>query len=254
MQYKKSLLSLLDSEWSYSKVKAIAFPMPPVPACGIMYPVQNWNSNTLDKLEQLYEGSSAVMTNKGPAVLQSYTLSDLIGNDDGNDEVVKPKPMYCATVSYIVKGTNEAVAQDVLIERMRPIGRSCHPGSHICVPAAPYLTAFLQMQCADGRGNPHSGFTFADDLYGENLYPRTDFTCNGSVDRLFQYLTLQDALGEDYDQVQWRSYSHHEYLTDRLILKISGAVESNSYVFASSPDISRAVAVIDKRNQLSSSL
>lgn len=252
MYYRLSLLNLIDPDWFDRSVLAIAFPIPPVPAKGIMYPIQNWNSNTLDRMEKsVLENSHAKMTEKGPAILRRYTLHELLG--ESYNDLVSPMAMYCATTSFIIRGTKEGIAEDVWIERMSRVSESCHRGSHMCVPRAPYLTSFLQMDHANGRGKPYEGFTFADDADGERYYPRTDFTANATVDRLFQYLTLQDAFELPYDkQAEWIRSEDHAYLTNRLLYLISGAVESNSYVFASTPDIKRAVAVIEKRNQLSS--
>lgn len=199
MRYSTAILSKLNPDWGDMIIRVVTFPAPPVPAKGVLYAEDAWASNTVEHALELFQAKeyralSAAMTIWGPAVVLQQRLAELTNRTNGKGYIM-PTPMYCATMSYEVLGSSHRTyANNTILEGIQPIHQSCHPGSHSCLPIAPFLTLWLQLERTHGNTDLPTDFEFADHLVGAGLFPQIDFSMNRAADRLFSYLTVSDCL------------------------------------------------------------
>ena len=246
--YSLELLNRLSSDWKEQVVDVVTFPAPPVPAKGCLYAEDCWRSSALETATDMLQSKgksviSAKFTNRGPAFLIRHRLGDLLMSDYG--DAVTVNPIYCATIGYTtILETNELLyANDATLDSMLPISRSCHPGSHTCVPGAPMLTALLQVTYAtDDRELPHD-FVFADHVTGQKYFPEHDFSQNIGVDDLFKYMTIQDCVG------QVKQVEMYPVLSTRLTELIFKQLQPNGHFRLKYPDIGKYIDVVTQFQQ-----
>lgn len=202
MRYSTAILHKLNPDWGDLSIRVVTFPAPPIPAKGVLYAEDAWASNTVEHALELFQAKeyralSASMTNWGPAVVLQQRLAELMVEATTKELVdyVIPVPMYCATMSYEVLGSgHHTYANNTILEGIQPIHQSCHPGSHTCLPGAPFLTLWLQLERTRDNDNLPAGFQFADHQAGAGLFPQIDFSMNMAADKLFSYMTLADCM------------------------------------------------------------
>lgn len=242
--YSLDLLNLLNPDWAQLAVDVVTFPAPPVPAKGVLYAEDCWRSDTLERAGDvlLSKGKMvlrAAFTNRGPAFLVRERLGDVLHEEDHHDAVTG-EPIYCATIGYAkLLETNDLVyASDATLDGLMEISRSCHPGSHTCVPNAPMLTALLQVSYAtDDRDMPHE-FVFADHVVGQKYFPTHDFSHNTDVDELFRYMTIQDCVGS-LTQVNM-----YPVLSSRLVEVIFSRLQPNGHFRVKHHDLAKYISVV----------
>jgi hypothetical protein len=76
------------------------------------------------------------------------------------------------------------------INNLELINRSCHPGSHMVVPMAPYLSALLQYAAAPRIGEKSLALRFLSPQHAEVLFSDYDFTDNIELDRYVSRCTI----------------------------------------------------------------
>lgn len=186
-------------DYSDRTVKLIAFPLPPTRVHGLSYMPDSFASSVPDFRQESDEFKviSVRMTAHGPALLSYTKLSFLIGFK--GPLLVVHRAACCASVSLnIWKGKDAKVdfANLATVDRVNPIARSCHPGSHFVIPHAPFLTSLLQYAQAPSAPKdlfytPDKVDEHIDDLFMEYLSPfgvealfeHCDFMTNRMVDR-----------------------------------------------------------------------
>jgi len=198
--YKRQILEHFNPGWASMPLDVVTMPAPPVKAKGILYAEDCWRSDVLERAEDVFNAQddvaciSSAVTDLGPAFLLRTTLGKLLHM---NKVAAVVDPIYCATISYatLLEVGDTTYATDAIIEDVRDIQSSCHPGSHTSVPGAPYMTILLQLSYAlDGR-MLNLGMEFADHITAAAYFPAHDFNHNQQADRLFHYLTLTDCIG-----------------------------------------------------------
>jgi len=185
-------------DYADKTVKLIAFPLPPTRVGRLSYMPDSFASSVPDFRQQTedFKVISVKMTAHGPALLSYTKLNFLIGFK--NSLLVVHRATCCASVSLNIWSNNGAVdfANLTTLDRVNPIARSCHPGSHFVVPHAPFLTSLLQYAQAPSAPKdlfytPDKVDEHIDDLFMEYLSPygaealfeHCDFLTNRGVDK-----------------------------------------------------------------------
>jgi hypothetical protein len=203
------LESLLETE-----IRFIAIPIPPSPVRGLLYNPYSYVSETFDNVFEKDPGENRkgyrcvamLPTNQGPAFYITAPLRTLINLDFNKflnrHRVSVSSSAFCAAIEFdeLNLGKNEGsfliegYADKVRLLSMSLVSRSCHGGSHLIVPGAPYLTALLQINSAPG-----DTIFFQEELqdkrvaarYGRPwieetgaLFPEVNWDRNTSVDML----------------------------------------------------------------------
>ncbi len=247
--YSIDILKLLDPDWAQLDIDVVTFPAPPVVAKGVLYAEDCWRSDTLERAIEVLQNAGKVVlqaafTNRGPAFLVRERLYALL--ETYSDKAVISKPIYCATIGYakLFESGDVVYASDATLDDLDEITHSCHPGSHTCVPAAPMLTALLQVGYAtDNRKLPHE-FVFADHVIGQKYFPAHDFSHNWDVDELFRYMTIQDCVG---DVLQVNMYP---VLSTRLTAVIYRQLQPNGHFRVKHPDLAKYIETVNQFNQI----
>lgn len=143
----------LFDEYSDKTVKIVVVPLPPTPTNTphLIYMPDCFTSDILDygfdRTEQLHV-VTGIITKLGPAFLAFVKLGDLVtfGKDNYGQFILKVlRSACCATVSLVeFEGEKTTFATMAKLDKLSFIARSCHPGSHVVIPQAPFLTSFLQ--------------------------------------------------------------------------------------------------------------
>jgi hypothetical protein len=125
----------------------------------------------------------------GPAILAYIKLGELVRYDDQTGVLEVFRSTCCASVSFypMFESEDGVYADDVQVDSLNMMGRSCHPGSHFVAPNAPMLTALLQYaqapsmeeKYAEGRT---SLITYMAPNQAGSLFPACDFTVNSEID------------------------------------------------------------------------
>ena len=197
------ILDAVNPNWRWVKALVVAFPVPPnPPVYGVVYPVNGWESNTIDRAIDVFKNRLdhyvllGRMTSWGPTFLMSYRLDQLFDKECSEGISLQT---YCATTSYATfesKTSKLVIADRAMLEGFREISRSCHPGSHLSAPRAPHLTAFMQL------GNTHTDrFKLAAPDDAEKMFPEVDFTVNAEAERIFKYLAVARETGVNRENV-----------------------------------------------------
>lgn len=171
---------------AYTRIRFVAVPTPPsLDRCGMILMPDSFTSDTFDghfdrsdTFRLLFVRPSEI----GPLILMSAYLKDLISVQD--DGVVSVRfAAFCASISFYEDTIGgKKYGLDVKINKLNSMGASCHPGSHIAIPRAPFLTAVLQHYQAKSFG--HDAIEYLDPTNAELLFPEVDFSKNGDADDL----------------------------------------------------------------------
>jgi len=247
--YSPLILNELDPEWRSRKITAVTFPAPPVRAKGVIYAEDAWRSDALERGEEIFRGHKytvleSAFTDRGPAFLIQYTLSELFTRAQLGVMVV-PESIYCATISYatLLETSSTKYATDAVLEDIMSISSSCHPGSHTAVPMAPWLTLLLELERAERK--EAQGFIFADDIAAGRYFPDYDFSSNASTDVLFQYATLSDCVPASVKELRL-----YPVLSERITGLLLPRLQSNEKLGRGLGPIQRMLR-IEQRNKLS---
>ena len=190
------ILDAISPNWRWVKALVLAFPVPPNPPVhGVVYPVNCWESNTIDRAIDIFKNNLnhfvllGRMTSWGPTFLMSYRLDQLFDKGPWGASL----QTYCASTSYATfetRRTNIVTADRAMLEGFREITSSCHPGSHLSAPRAPHLTAFMQL------GNAHEeNFRLVAPDAAERMFPEVDFSVNEEAENIFRYLSVERTFG-----------------------------------------------------------
>lgn len=181
--------------YSYRRVKVVVFPTPPTPVDNTIFMPDSFSSKTFDKTDmRKLQMISIVPTVYGPAVLSYLRLSDLLHNEKGLLDV--NNATCCASVTFTVlfDGNGLRYADRTNIDNLMLISRSCHPGSHMVVPMAPYLSALLQYAAAPHKDeksrSSNLALTFVSPQEAGALFPGYDFSDNIELDRYVSRCTI----------------------------------------------------------------
>jgi hypothetical protein len=178
LQRYEALKQLTPKDLLETDVRLIAIPLPPSPVRGLLYDPFAYVSSTFDNVfekessengdvrsDKSYDCISMLPTNQGPAFYITAPLGTLISMSRcerlNRYGVSVRSSAFCAAIEYDEKragrttkessaGLVDAFADKVRLLSMQLVGRSCHGGSHLIVPGAPYLTALLQANSAPG--------------------------------------------------------------------------------------------------------
>lgn len=166
-QYRK-LAGLESEDFEQEYVRFVAIPLPPTPVGGLLYDPYAYASATFDnQFERDFEGGdyqciSMVPTNQGPAFYMVAKIGFLLNMTKCYEleryHLSVKRSAFCARIELDIRTPRkeqnalvEGYADNVLLRSMAFVGRSCHGGSHLIVPGAPYLTALLQHTSAPGH-------------------------------------------------------------------------------------------------------
>lgn len=190
-------------------VRLIAVPLPPTPVRGVLYAPNSYESATFDEQFERdfskgqFKCVAMIDTNQGPVFYMTTPLSTLVAldrPDHFNRYKIKVKvSAFCASVEYDLLDLTdgdlvEGYANKVRLIKMSPVSQSCHGGSHLIIPGAPYLTALLQYECAPGNSiffeeNPQEdrvAARYAQPWLNETgqLFPGVNWDYNTAIDML----------------------------------------------------------------------
>ncbi len=248
--YRLAILDTLDPEWESRTVDAVTFPAPPILAKSAIYAEDCWRSDVLERGESIFNDQGtclgSAMTDRGPAFLLQYTLGDLFGRSERSDGIaVIPESIYCATISFasILESNGIIYATDAVIERVRSISASCHPGSHTSIPNSPWLTLLLELDRASDilHKKISPSFTFADHVDAHQYFPDIDFRRNEEVDQLFKYASLGPCMSTPGE------VRIPPVLSDRL-RSIIPILESNDRLSIGVP-IEKYISLVNRRDE-----
>jgi hypothetical protein len=169
-------------------VRLVAFPVPPAPVENFIFMPDSFNPKTYEQMNVPKE--FRIVFSKpspfGPALLCYVKLKHLIGFKRGYLGIVHST--FCANVSYYKLFSRDdglTYVDDVVLDSITDIRRSCNPNSHFTVPKAPYLTAMLQYAQApnhtDGRVSVYS-LMYSAPEDAEKVYSQCDFSDNIEID------------------------------------------------------------------------
>ncbi len=133
-------------------------------------------------------------------------------------------PVFCSEVSYesVLEDRGLVYANRAILEGVTSINRSCHPASHTVVPRAPFLTLMLLLERGNRGGLEE--FQFADEAWSAEQFPGREWAGNESVDRMFRFLTIGDAMGREIYGNTWKAPGH---ISDRLAFRLKTVLMSN---------------------------
>lgn len=204
-------------------VRLVCFPVPPTPVRNLICMPDSFTSRTFEMSfdrDKRFRAVAIKPSPLGPAVLAYIKLSSLVNFDEKTGFLKVPVSTCCASVSYLIMFTDDAgmsYAEDVQLDRLNMIHRSCHPGSHYAVPKAPYLTALLQYAQAPDTGDHRLWrrgdspdqrqvtIEYATPEQAEQFFQQCDFSPNGIIDRYLgtcvidqstTYYRIKGGLGE----------------------------------------------------------
>lgn len=238
----------LDPEWKSRPVRFVTFPAPPVLAKGVIYFDDAWRSDTLERGVELFsqdrfQGISGAMTSRGPAFVIECPLDALVDVNLFRQRAEIPLSTYCATMSYFTLFEDRTTySTDVVLEGVRLISNSCHPGSHSAIPQSPWFTLMIQLQRASAV-NP--SYEIADHLEAESLFPGIDFSMNRRIDNLFKYATVSAMLdGKPSSRIS-------PVLSAELLSSQMALLESNQALWEKSlGDRQRFINLVDRRDEI----
>ena len=214
---------MIDLSILYMRVKVVMLPLPPTPVDGMIYLDDAFVSKSFDSGFDRPESvrvEKTIPTEFGPAILGSIKINDLmeIFSSKALYEPIRDVGLYppvagerpkisikratlCATSSsyqQTIHGTEYAI--DITLDGIRLCHRSCHPGSHIVVPNAPFLTALLQYSSAREFGELNDNdrdftkYNYLSPEQGAALFPYIDFSKNLYIDQYIGECTTDSDL------------------------------------------------------------
>ena len=176
-------------------VKLIAIPLPPTPVGDLLFLPNAFASKTYDRKFTFNERTFNLITmdfhpQLGIVLLLTTKLGNLI---NWKDRFLNVKvSTFCAAVSFYKRESENSLywADEVVLDELNAIGRSCHPGSHYIIPRSPSLTALLQFAQApdisdsddDCLGRQLFNFTYLSPIEGERLFPTANWNRNEVVE------------------------------------------------------------------------
>ncbi len=176
-------------------VKLVAIPLPPTPVGNVLFLPNAFASKTYDREFDLDETGFKLITadfhpQLGIVLLLITKLKHLI--DWKGDLLNVHISTFCAGVSFYEKRSENGLiwADEVVLDSLTSIHRSCHPGSHYIIPRSPSLTALLQFVQApdtsdaddDRLGRQLFNFTYLLPIEGENLFPTARWSGNELIE------------------------------------------------------------------------
>lgn len=186
--------------YRYETVKIVSLPIPPTPVDGVLFMPDSFCSKVFDNpIETDAEFKIAMVkhTKFGPAMLIYAPFGELISFDAETGYLEINAATYCARVSYYVlcESNGFKYADEVVIDSISSVSRSCHPGSHYIVPHAPHLTALLQYSQAPSlNDNRKLIITYLTPDEGEKLFPHCIFDTNKFVDDFVARCVVDDQV------------------------------------------------------------
>lgn len=160
------LKTLEEAELLDTPIRFVAIPLPPTPVGGLLYDPYAYASATFDNDftrdygKGKYNCIAMEPTSQGPAFYMTASIGFLLNlsfqRELGRYNISVKRSAFCASIELDIikaKGNHliEGYANDVRLRSMSFVGRSCHGGSHLVVPGAPYITALLQHGSAPGN-------------------------------------------------------------------------------------------------------
>jgi hypothetical protein len=182
-------------------VKAVAVPLPPIRASNSnIFMPDSFSSKEYDpvnftnKNEIIYAGKQ--FTEWGPIFLVFIEFKQLIYKQTNCKELMINKSAFCANVSYynLLQSEDCNYAWQTSINELNLINRSCHGGSHICVPKAPFLTSILQLEQSSERTKDIEDFSYMMPQEGEKYFDYVDYTKNVEIDNMLSKCVFDDDL------------------------------------------------------------
>lgn len=200
MNYLSEFMKKTFPDISERTLNVICFPLPPSPVKGVVFMPDSFSSKNFDgvNFDQDKEGFRPIsMTwgEMGIAVLGKVKVSDLLFFDE--EGLLKVQNSTCcasSSASTIARDSHEYV-DDVVLDGLGLIKRSCHPGSHFSIPEAPFLTALLQWAQSPEGGNPQNKMMWDQEVKraeflvkylspeeGKIYFPQANYSRNAIVD------------------------------------------------------------------------
>lgn len=183
------LLDITELNLEYERLadkvcRVVIYPLPPCPVSGLIYHPKGFHPKTLESGYDRPDCMKIIatkFTKYGPAILIDTKFRELIDYHNG---VISCGTGVCATSSSYIE---DDVAYDSILDRIVVINRSCHPGSHITVPNAPYLTTLLHHSSVSRIGESRGGsIEYTDPSSAENDFPGVSFN-NRKFDKLISH-------------------------------------------------------------------
>lgn len=177
--------------------------MPPTPVNGMLFMPDSFSSKVFDnnsiKTNSEFKIAMVKPTVFGPAILLYVPFGNLVEFDSTTGYLNVVVATFCARVSYYIlcKSNGIEYADQVVIDSLSTIARSCHPGSHYVVPKASYLTALLQYSQAPtykDLDNRKLVLTYLTPQQGEALFPHCLFDTNKFVDDYVAQCVIDDQV------------------------------------------------------------
>ena len=190
-----------------SRILVVVIPLPPdVEVNGLIHMDDAFASKTydigFDRDHNDFTIIDMIPTIVGPAILISTRVRELIFLTDREESMFESysmarrippapgtipfiavqRPACCANVSYYqetIGGQNYGI--DTVINSLSLVTSSCHPGSHISIPEAPFLTAAIQHHCGFSR-RADMNKRFISPMEAKTFFPSYDYSKNMVVD------------------------------------------------------------------------
>lgn len=188
-RYNLDSAPLKWDDYADRMVLAVATPLPPRPVHDdeLILMQDSFMSKTMDGEQEIGKKWSIIKvkpTTYGPAFLVATKLSELVRFNESDGTITNRTSAFCASIEYYeaeIGGKHYGV--EVQVNGLSVAGGSCHPSSHISVPCAPYLTAFVQHgQAPNYDDYDQKPIEYLTPEKAASIFPEVIFSMNMNAD------------------------------------------------------------------------
>lgn len=185
---------LFVDQYADMYLKLVAMSTPPVPVSNYVFMPDSFKSKVFDDNPRLDEAGgfdrksefkpvALIPTALGPAVLARIKLKHLVSVENGILEIRNATCCASLTFNILVDSDGLSYADNVNLDALELVSRSCHPGSHFSVPLAPYLTAMLHYAVAPEKLRKIREFRYMPPDAAFGLFSDYNFEANRKIDK-----------------------------------------------------------------------